>query len=142
MIKCLYDASRDGVKIRIIVRGTCALIPGVKGMSENIEAISIVDKYLEHSRIYVFYNQGEELYFISSADWMTRNLDHRIEVTCPVKDKNLQKELRRMMDIQWSDNVKARVMDETQQNEHRTTGSKEAVRSQDAIYKYLKQLNP
>lgn len=142
MIKCLYDASRDGVKIRIIVRGTCALIPGVKGMSENIEAISIVDKYLEHSRIYIFHNQGNELYYISSADWMTRNLDHRIEVTCPINDKKLQNELRRIMDIQWSDNVKARVMDEAQRNEHRVTGARESVRSQEAIYKYLKQLNP
>ena len=86
MIDKLYDASRAGVKIKLIIRGICSLIPGVKGMSENIEAISIVDNYLEHSRVYIFGNDGEPEVFISSADFMTRNLDGRVEVTCPIYD--------------------------------------------------------
>jgi polyphosphate kinase len=139
MIAALYDASRAGVKIRVIVRGICALVPGIKGMSENIEVISIVDKFLEHSRIYIFHNGGDTLYYLSSADWMTRNLDYRIEVSCPINDKKLQKEIRDMLEIQWSDNTKARVMDKEQNNEHRTTKSKAKVRAQHAIYDYLKK---
>lgn len=139
MISALYDASRAGVKIRIIVRGICAIVPGIKGMSENIEVISIVDKFLEHSRIYIFHNGGDTLYYLSSADWMTRNLDYRIEVSCPINDKKLQKEIRDILEIQWSDNTKARVMDAEQNNEHRTTKSKTKVRAQHAIYDYLKK---
>lgn len=142
MISCLYDASRAGVKIRCIVRGVCALVPGIKGMSENIEVISIVDKFLEHSRIYIFHNGGDDLYFISSADWMTRNIEHRIETTCPIYDKKIQKELRDMMEIQWSDNVKSRWFDEEQKNEYRKTKSRQKIRAQSAIYDYLKPLAP
>jgi len=138
MILKLYDASQAGVKVRAIVRGICALVPGVKGLSENIEIISIVDRFLEHSRVYVFENEGDKLFYISSADWMTRNLDHRIEVTCPIYDKTIQKELNDMLEIQWSDNVKARVMDEEQKNNHRSRKSKKKVRSQEAFYNYLK----
>jgi polyphosphate kinase len=139
MISALYDASRAGVKVRIIVRGICALVPGIKSMSDNIEVISIVDKFLEHSRIYIFNNDGDTLYYLSSADWMTRNLDYRIEVSCPINDKKLQKEIRDILEIQWSDNTKARVMDKDQNNEHRTTKSKTKVRAQEAIYDYLKK---
>ncbi len=139
MIEQLYKASNAGVKIRIIVRGICALIAGVEGMSENIEVISIVDKYLEHSRIFFFENQGEPLCFFSSADWMTRNLDSRIEVSCPIYDKKIQKELWDIMEIQWSDNVKARVIDPQQKNEHRISVNKRKVRSQEGIYSYLKK---
>lgn len=137
MITCLYDASCAGVKIRAIIRGICALIPGIPGMSENIEVISIVDKFLEHSRIFIFHNQGDELYFISSADWMTRNLDYRVETGVPIYDKKIQKELRDIMEIQWSDNVKARIVDEARSNEHRVTHSRQKIRAQDAIYNYL-----
>ena len=91
MIEKLYQASNAGVKIRLIVRGMCALVPGIEGMSQNIEAISIVDKYLEHSRVYIFENSGEPLYYISSADWMVRNLDMRIEVSCPIMTATCKK---------------------------------------------------
>jgi polyphosphate kinase len=96
-----------------ISRSSCGylrLIPGVPGMSENIEAISIVDRYLEHSRIFIFSNGGDPLYFISSADWMAPNLDTRIEISCPISDRFLQKELLDILEIQWSDNVKSRVL--------------------------------
>jgi polyphosphate kinase len=139
MIQKLYDASNHGVKIRIIVRGICALIPGVPGMSENIEAISIVDRYLEHSRIYVFENEGDPLYYISSADWMARNLDTRIEISCPIFDRHLQKELSDILDIQWSDNVKARLINGAQDNTYRQSASPVKVRAQDKIYQYLKK---
>jgi polyphosphate kinase len=138
MIAQLYTASQAGVKVRAVVRGICALVPGVKGLSDNIEIISIVDRFLEHSRVYVFENEGEPLFYISSADWMTRNLDHRIEVTCPIYDKSIQKELSDMLEIQWSDNVKARIVEEKQQNNNRFDKSKKKVRSQEAFYNYLK----
>src|SRR5690606_31937220 len=103
MIDKLYDASRAGVKIDLIVRGICCLIPGVEGMSENIRAISIVDKYLEHPRLFIFENGGSPKTFISSADWMTRNLDYRVEITCPVYDEDIKKELCDTFDICWND---------------------------------------
>ncbi len=139
MIEQLYKASKAGVKIRIIVRGICALVAGVEGMSENIEVISIIDKYLEHSRIFIFENEGEPIYYFSSADWMTRNLDSRIEVSCPVYDKKIQKEILDIMEIQWKDNVKARVLDPLLKNEHRVLPNTKTVRSQEAIYNYLKK---
>jgi len=142
MITQLYLASKAGVNIRIIVRGMCALIPGVLGLSENIEVISIIDKFLEHSRIFIFKNGGDELYYISSADWMQRNLDTRIEVTCPVFSKKIQKEMRDMLELQWSDNVKARVVDEMQKNQHKSISfDKKKIRAQVAIYDYLKTTN-
>jgi polyphosphate kinase len=139
MIDKLYDASKAGVKIRIIVRGTCALIPGIPGMSENIEAISIVDKYLEHSRIFIFENEGDPLYYISSADWMARNLDTRIEISCPIYDKNLQKELKDILEIQWSDTVKARLVNNKQDNQYRIAATTARVRAQEKTYLYLKK---
>lgn len=140
LITLLYEASKAGVKIRIIVRGMCGIMAGVPGMSSNIEVISIIDRLLEHSRIFFFRNGGEQLCYISSSDWMVRNLDTRIEVTCPVYDKKLQKELRDMLELQWKDNVKARILDTAQNNEHKTTDSKTKVRSQEAIYSYLSKL--
>ena len=136
MITGLYEASRAGVRIRLIVRGICALVPGVKGISENIEVISIVDKYLEHSRIFIFRNSGNRIFYLSSSDWMSRNLDYRIEVTCPVHDKKLKSELLEMMEIQWRDNVKARVIDAKQKNLHRILPGKK-IRAQEEIYNYL-----
>jgi polyphosphate kinase len=108
MIEALYRASNAGVPIDLIVRGMCTLLPGVPGMSENIRVTSIIDRYLEHSRIFRFEHGGEPLYFISSADMMTRNLDQRIEVSCPVYDPALQKQLQDILDLQLRDNVKAR----------------------------------
>jgi polyphosphate kinase len=138
MIKRLYQASNAGVKIKLIVRGICSLIPGKKGLSENIEAYSIVDRFLEHTRIYVFCNGGDEKYFIASADWMTRNLDHRSEVACPIYDKEIQRELKTFFEIQLSDNVKLRILDSEQANQY-CRNSKKPVRSQEEIYNYLKQ---
>src|SRR5690606_2815402 len=93
MVDKLYEASRNGVKVQMIVRGTCCLIPGVPGMSENIEAISVVDRFLEHPRIFIFANSGDPKMYISSADWMTRNLDFRVEVGCPIYDPEIKQEL-------------------------------------------------
>ena len=136
LINKLYQASQFGVKIDLIIRGICKLIPGVEGMSENIRVISILDKYLEHSRVMVFCNGGDEKYFISSADWMIRNLDNRIEVTTPILDKDIQKELRDMLQIQLSDNTKARLIDKDMHNQYYVDG-KEPVRAQINIHHYL-----
>jgi len=135
MVDKLYEASNAGVQIKMIVRGVCCLIPGVKGLSENIEAISIVDKYLEHPRMMVFGADGEEEVYISSSDWMTRNLDNRVEVTCPIYDEDIKQELIDTFLICWDDNVKARVFSENQDNSYREiTGS--PVRSQVKTYEY------
>lgn len=131
----LYEASRAGVKIKMIVRGICCLIPGVQGMSENIEVISILDKYLEHPRLFVFHNDGAPTIFISSADWMERNLDARVEVGCPIYDEDIKKELMDTFQIGWSDNVKARVIDPGQTNRYKRD-DKPRVRSQFALYDY------
>lgn len=136
LINKLYQASQMGVKIDLIIRGICKLIPGVEGMSENIRVISILDKYLEHSRVMVFCNDGDERYFISSADWMVRNLDNRIEVTTPIFNAEIQKELKDMLMIQLSDNTKARIIDKNMGNQYFQDG-KEPVRAQVDIHKYL-----
>jgi len=139
MIRKLYQANDAGVRIKAIIRGMCSLIPGVPGQSENIEVISIVDKFLEHSRIFVFCNNNEEKYYISSADWMPRNLDHRIEVACPIYDPALQMEIRDILEIQIRDNVKARIIDESQDNRYRQSDEKRKVQSQMELYKYYQQ---
>jgi polyphosphate kinase len=141
MILKLYQANNAGVKMKLIVRGICSIVPGVTGMSENIEAISIVDKFLEHSRIFVFANGGDELYYISSADWMTRNIDNRIEVSAPVYDKDLQNELRNIIEIQLQDNVKARIIDEKQSNHYKRKDKEKPVRSQIELCKYYSALS-
>lgn len=138
IIRKLYEASSEGVKIKLIVRGICSLVAGVKGLSENIEAISIVDKYLEHSRVFIFHNKGEEKYFISSADWMTRNLDHRSEVAVPIYDEMIQKQLKQIMNTLWADNTKARILGSTQNNEYRKPSNKVNVRAQEKIMSLLK----
>lgn len=137
MVDKLYAASRAGVKIQLIVRGICCLIPGVKGMSENIEAISVVDKFLEHPRQFIFANNGRPKIYISSADWMTRNIDYRVEVGCPIYDEDLKKEMIDTFEISWSDNQKARVFSENQDNAYRKAKGA-AVRSQIALYDYYK----
>lgn len=138
MIRKLYDASAEGVKIKLIVRGICSLVAGIKGLSENIEAVSIVDKYLEHSRVFIFHNNGDEKYFISSADWMTRNLDHRSEVAVPIYDKEIQDQLRTIIDSLWSDNTKARILGSNQNNEYRKSTGQIKVRAQEEIFSLLK----
>lgn len=135
MVDKLYEASRSGVKIQLIVRGTCCLIPGVPGMSENIEAISVVDRFLEHTRLFVFGNAGDPLFYISSADWMTRNLDFRVEVGCPIYDEEIKQELLDTFEICWKDNVKARIFSERHDNAYRKEkGVKH--RSQFETYEY------
>jgi polyphosphate kinase len=140
MMDKLYEASKAGVKIKLIIRGICSLVAGVPGLSENIEAISIVDKYLEHSRILIFGHGGDERMYIGSADWMTRNLDHRIEVLTPIYDKTIRKELKAYLGIEMEDNVKARVLGETQENEHKFDGNKVKTRAQDKIYGLLEEV--
>jgi polyphosphate kinase len=138
LIKKLYDASEAGVKIKMIIRGMFSLIPGREEMSSNIEAISIVDKFLEHTRIFIFANNGDEKIYISSADWMPRNIDRRIEVTCPIYDETLKKEIKEYLAIQWADNVKARILDENLRNIFRQADGVKKVRTQWRIYDYLK----
>ena len=136
----LYEASNAGVKVRMIIRGMCTLLPGVKGMSENIEIISIVDRFLEHSRVSIFYNGGERTTHISSADWMTRNIDRRVEVGCPIYDESIKKIILDIFEIQWSDKTKARVIDKKQTNAYRSRGNKRKIRSQLSIYNYLNNI--
>lgn len=136
----LYEASQAGVKIRLIVRGMCNILAGIPGISDNIKVISIVDRYLEHARVSLFYAGGKRKMFLTSADWMTRNIDHRIEVGCPILDKNVRKLIKDQLDLQWRDNTKARVLDPEQSNQYATRGNRKKIRSQMAIYDYLKQL--
>ncbi|MGV3459568.1 MAG: polyphosphate kinase 1 [Flavobacterium sp.] len=138
MIDKLYEASREGVYIQLQIRGICCLIPGVPGMSENIEAISIVDNYLEHSRVYIFGNGGEPEVFISSADFMTRNLDARVEVTCPIYDPEIKDELIDTFDIGWKGNVKARLHSETMENKYRKKPDQKVFRAQLETYNYYR----
>ena len=138
MIDKLYEASKAGVKIQMIVRGICCLVPGVKGVSENIEVISIVDKFLEHTRLYIFCNNNDTKVYISSADWMTRNIDNRVEVSCPIYQDDIKQELLDIFDICWNDNAKARLLDKTQKNNYRKN-DKPKLRSQFATYDYLKE---
>lgn len=140
IIEKLYDANNAGVKITLNVRGVCSLIPGIPGMSENIKSISIIDRFLEHSRIMIFCNNGNELYFITSADWMPRNLDRRIEIACPIYNKEIQKEISDMIKMQDSDNVKARIIDAEQNNSYVDNTGSELVRSQMALYDYYSNM--
>ena len=135
LIRSLYDASRAGVKIEMIVRGICCLIPGKKNMSDNIEVISIVDRFLEHTRFMIFNNDGNNKTFISSADWMTRNLDNRVEVTCPVLQDDLKNEILDIFNIYWSDNIKARMVNINFDDKSRVSNKNE-YRSQKNIYNY------
>lgn len=141
MIKLLYKASRAGVKIKLIIRGACCLVPQLKGVSDNIEVISIVDKYLEHARMVIFGNGGDEKTYILSADWMTRNLDRRVEVGIPILDKSIKKTLKDVFKIQWSDNVKARVTDINGVNSYVQDGSDLKIRSQVELYNYYLENN-
>src|SRR5690606_19211421 len=133
-----YEASQNGVQIRLIVRGICCLIPGVEGMSENIQAISLVDNYLEHSRIYIFGNAGDPDVFISSADFMMRNIDERVEVTCPIYDPEIKQELIDVFNIGWKANVKARLHSEDLSNKYVSNEGIKEFRSQHEMYNYYR----
>ncbi|MEP1447512.1 MAG: polyphosphate kinase 1 [Paraglaciecola sp.] len=140
LIDDLYKASQAGVKIKAIIRGMCSLVPGVRGLSENISVISVVDRFLEHPRVMVFENAGDSKMFISSADWMTRNMDFRIEVGCPIYDENLKRRIMDILTIQFKDTLKARVIDRHQTNHYVPRGNRKKLRSQTEIYRYLKTL--
>ncbi|WP_429080466.1 polyphosphate kinase 1 [Aeromonas bivalvium] len=140
LINRLYAAGQAGVPIQMIVRGMCALRPGVPGLSDNIRVISIIDRFLEHPRVMVFHNKGNVQLYISSADWMSRNIDGRIEVATPVYDERLKQRILDILDLQLSDTCKARVIDAEQQNEYVKRGNRRKIRSQVAIYDYLKRI--
>ena len=135
IIDKLYEASNAGVQVQLIVRGLCCLIPGVQGMSENIEVISIIGKFLEHPRLFIFSNNGKNDIYISSADFMGRNLDNRVEVSCPIYDLDIKKQIVEMFEIGWSDNVKAREISNNNDNAYRNNGEA-LVRSQFVMYDY------
>ncbi|EJG0416133.1 TPA: polyphosphate kinase 1 [Vibrio parahaemolyticus] len=136
----LYAASNAGVKINMIIRGMCALVPGIEGVSENIRIISIVDRFLEHPRVVITHNDGDPQVYISSADWMTRNIDHRIEVAAPVRDPRLKQRIIDITNIHFTDTVKARLIDKEMSNSYVPRGNRKKVRSQVAIYDYLKNI--
>ncbi len=141
MIKWLYRASNAGVKIKLLVRGFCCLVPGVEGQSKNIEVNSIVDRFLEHGRVFLFHNNGKEELFMGSADWMTRNLDKRIEVITPILDADVFDQLKGVLSVQLNDNVKARIIGRDTINEYVEVAlGEDEVRSQYEIYKYLERL--
>ena len=140
IIDCLYEASQNGVEIRMQVRGICSLIPNIKGLSENIKVVSVIDKFLEHSRIYWFKNAGNDLIYISSADIMPRNLDHRVEVACPIESKKNKQEIMRIFELGFSDNVKGRLVQESLDEPYQQNRKKKN-RSQETIYEYIKELN-
>lgn len=139
MIDRLYLASDAGVKINLIVRGICVLVPGRKGYSENIHGVSIVDRYLEHARVFYFHHAGEELVYLSSADFMTRNLSHRVETTFPIYDPEIKARILEIIDLQLADNVKARLLSDQQANTYYRGGSDLSIRSQEATYHLIKR---
>jgi polyphosphate kinase len=138
LIAKLYQASNAGVKIQLIIRGMCCLIAGIKGYSENIEVISIVDKYLEHSRVHIYCNDGKELIYLTSADFMTRNIDTRVEVGFPIYDTDIKKEIRDIIDLQLQDNTKSREINSHNTNKYHKTRSELPHRAQVDTYNYLK----
>lgn len=140
LISRLYEASSAGVKIRMIIRGMCSLVPGLEGLSDNIEIISIIDRFLEHPRVLVVHNDGEPLVYISSADWMERNIDNRIEVMSPVRDPRIKQRIIDILNIQFTDTVKARRIDKEMSNNYVERGNRKKIRSQIAIYDYLKNV--
>ncbi|TMX57506.1 polyphosphate kinase 1 [Vibrio rotiferianus] len=140
IINKLYGASNAGVKINMIIRGMCSLVPGIEGVSENIRIISIVDRFLEHPRVIITHNSGDPQVYISSADWMTRNIDHRIEVAVPIRDPRLKQRIIDITNIHFTDTVKARLIDKEMSNSYVPRGNRKKVRSQVAIYDYLKHI--
>ncbi|WP_136483456.1 polyphosphate kinase 1 [Vibrio sp. H11] len=140
LVNKLYAASSAGVQIKMLIRGMCSLVPGLEGISDNIRIISIVDRFLEHPRVLITHNEGNPKVYISSADWMTRNIDHRIEVTAPVRDERLKQRIIDIINLQFTDTVKARVIDKEMSNRYVNRGNRKKVRSQLAIYDYLKNV--
>jgi polyphosphate kinase len=141
MIQKLYDASDAGVKVSIIVRGICCLVPGEKSFSRNISAISIVGRFLEHSRVYLFHNAGNEIMYLSSADWMMRNLNRRVEVAFPIYDESIKRTIREILSMHLKDSVKARVIEKQLKNAYKKGEDQKPFESQVEIYRYLKSIS-
>jgi polyphosphate kinase len=137
LILKLDEAARKGVKIKMVIRGICCMYTQYKKFRKRVNAISIVDEYLEHARIMIFYHGGKEKVYISSADWMVRNVDHRVEAGCPVLDKHIQQELKDIINIQLSDNVKARILNNELDNQYVNSDDTQKIRSQIETYNYL-----
>ncbi|HEU4553825.1 MAG TPA: phospholipase D-like domain-containing protein, partial [Chitinophaga sp.] len=137
MIAKLYEAAKEGVDIKMVIRGICCAYTENKKWKKNMYAVSIVDEYLEHARVFIFHNGGQERVFIASCDWMLRNLDHRVEAAAPILDPVIKQELKDIMNIQLSGNIKTRILDNEQKNEYRRDNSGKKIRSQIEIYKYL-----
>ncbi len=136
IIEKLYEASTCGVPVDMLVRGNCSMVTGVPGVSENIHINGIIDRYLEHSRILIFANGGEEKYYIGSADWMPRNLDHRIEVLAPVYEPDIKKDLKRVIEFGLQDTMQGRIVDGSGENRPWGNGTEVLFRSQEALYDY------
>jgi polyphosphate kinase len=139
LIELLYEAAKAGVELKLIIRGIFCMFSENKKFIHPVKAISIVDEYLEHARVFIFHNNGQEKVYISSADWMVRNLDHRVEATCPIIDENIKKVLKNILEIQLSDNVKARILDNELSNRYVRDRKHKKIRSQVEIYNYLHQ---
>ncbi|WP_315815620.1 phospholipase D-like domain-containing protein [Paraflavitalea speifideaquila] len=139
LITRLYEAGRAGVEIKLIIRGIFCMYSESKKFVHPVKAVSIIDEFLEHARVFIFHNNGQDKVFISSADWMVRNLDHRVEATCPIIDENIKKVLKNILEIQLSDNVKARILDNDLSNRYVRDKKQKKVRSQVEIYNYLHQ---
>jgi polyphosphate kinase len=137
LIEKLYDAAKAGVEVKMVLRGICCMKTENKRFKKPLQALSIVDEYLEHARVLIFHNGGKEKVFISSADWMVRNLDHRVEATCPIFDKDIRQELKDILQIQLSDNIKARILDNSLSNQYVNPRNKRKIRSQVETYNYL-----
>ncbi len=139
MVKKIYSAAAAGVKVRLLVRGICSVAQGLANFNENLEVRSLVGRYLEHSRIFIFHNAGHPKYFISSADFLTRNLDNRIEVTCPIYDTKIKNEIREFVEMQWTDNVKMRVLDHKLSNSYFVDGKSKKIEAHIDYYNYLRK---
>ncbi|MEO5942872.1 MAG: polyphosphate kinase 1 [Ferruginibacter sp.] len=137
LIEKLYEAAKAGVTIKMVIRGICCMFTENKKFKHHLQAISIIDEYLEHARVLIFHNGGHEKVYISSADWMVRNIDHRIEVACPILEKNIRNEIIDILNIQLNDNVKARILDDEQTNTYVNPRNKVKIRSQVETYNYL-----
>ena len=140
MIAKLYMAAKAGVKIKLLIRGVCSLMPSEENLSENIEGISIIDRFLEHNRVLLFANGGDEKMYISSADMLTRNLDQRTEIACPIYDLSIKREIKKQLDIEWRDNTKARSLNIHKMNQYIKSRSPKKTRSQLEIYNYFNSL--
>ena len=141
LILKLEEAAKAGVKIKMVIRSICCMQTENKKFKKKVNAISIVDEYLEHARVMIFHHEGKEKVFLSSADWMVRNLDHRVEVACPVLDKNIQQELKDILNIQLNDNVKARTLVNDMGNDYVNPRNAKKIRSQIETYNYLLKKN-